>query len=208
MDNSDDKVDVTFKKDYVLDHIVILIFVLFLQIGLIIALGMFISYQAQSFVPKPIFFKTTANRQIIEPKPLDEAVVSAAAVLNLAVEAMRVSYSFNYHSMQNHLTKISRYFDKRGLDQFFEIMANDPNMKQVQVDKLIVSIQAVEAPRITKEGIIEGRYTWLIVFPVSISYKNSTVYRKQDIKISLYIWRAPETEAPIGLQITSINIEE
>ncbi len=206
MTDSTDTIDITFKKNYVKDHLSILIIIVLLQIGLITGLGGFIFYQLQSS-PKPIFFTVTEHKQVIAPVPLGEPDMNAAAILNWAVEAVRVSYSFNYHSIQNHFAKIYCYFDKRGLDWFFKTIANDFNMQQVASDKLIVSAQAREAPKIIKEGKIEGRYAWRIILPMAMRYENATIVRRQDVDIDIYIWRVPETEAPIGIQITNLSVE-
>ena len=204
-DNSE-MMAVTLKRDYVRDNVFILIIILLVQLGLIVALGGSILYQIQA-KPKPIFFQATAQQQIIAPMPLEQPALSSAAILNWSLEAVRTTYTFNYHNIQNHFNKIAPYFDKRGLAKFLEVIASDPNMMQVKPDALIVSVQAREAPKIIKEGKVEGRYAWRIILPISIRYENSSIIRRQDIDVDLYIWRVSETEAPIGVKITNFNIE-
>jgi len=198
--------EITLKNHYVRDHILLLTIILVLQICLSVSLGGFIVYHSLS-IPQPIIFQATANKQIIAAAPLDAPSMNSAAILNWAVEAVRVMYSFNYHSIEMHPARISPYFDKRGLDRFFTIMDEDPNLKLVKSDKLIVSIKAIEAPKIITEGKIDGRYAWRISLPMAIRYESALIARHQEIKIDLYVWRVPETEAPIGVKITNLNLE-
>ena len=200
-----ENISITVKKDYVKDHIYWASIVLFIQIGLITALGFFIFYQIQSF-PKPIFFPANEREQIIESTSLEQPGMSDAAVLNWVVEAIRVSYSFNYRSINNHINKIYTYFDKRGMSKFFQVISADTNMKQVKPDQLIVSIKAKEAPKIIKEGKIDDRHVWLVNFPVEIRYENVAILRRQTIDIDLYVWRVPDTESPFGIKITNFKV--
>lgn len=197
---------VTLNRDYVWDHILLLTLILVLQICLSVSLGWFVIYHSLSR-PQPIIFQATANKQIIAAVSLDAPGMDSAAILNWAVEAVRVMYSFNYHSIDRHSAKISPYFDKRGLDRFFTIMNEDPNLNLVKSDKLIVSIKAMEAPKIITEGKIDGRYAWRISLPMAIRYESASIARHQEIKVDLYVWRVPETEAPIGVKITNLNLE-
>lgn len=194
------------KTAYVQDKLYTLIIVLLLQLGLLTGLGGFIFYQLNT-VPKPIIFQATERKQVIRPLPLDDPAMSSAAVLNWVVEAIRVSYSFNYRSINNHIDKISPYFDNRGLTKFFEIVVSEPNMRLVKADKLIVSMHIKEAPKIVREGKINGRYAWRIALPIELRYENSIILKRQELDIDLYVWRVPETEAPIGIKITNFNIK-
>ena len=74
-------------------------------------------------------------------------------------------------------------------------------------DKLIVSVRAREAPKIIKEGIIEGRYAWRVLLPLATRYENAGVLRREDVDVDLYIWRVEETTAPIGIKITNFLVQ-
>jgi hypothetical protein len=199
-----DVVVMQLRTDYVQDKMFVFVVILLLQIGLVAALVGFIFYQINSF-PKPIFFQTTERKQIIKPTSLENPFLSPSAVLNWSVEAMRISYSFNYRSINNHLSKIFAYFDQRGIARFFEEINANNSMKQVKPDQLIVSVQIKEAPQIVNEGKIEGRYIWRVALPIEIHYKNAVILRRQEVNVDLYIWRVPETEAPIGIKITNFK---
>lgn len=201
-----DTIDVGLQKNYKADYATTIVILILMQIALLAALIFFTFYQVES-APRPVYFPAAANKQVIKPVPLDEPALNSAAILNWATEAVRVSFSFNYRSIQVHLAKVMPYFDQRGLDKFFSVIKADPNCSLVVADKLIVSIAVREAPKIVKEGKIENRYVWRVLLPMSIRYENATILRRADINIDMYIWRVPETESPIGIKITNLRVE-
>lgn len=203
--HNDETMIVNLRTNYVQDKMFNLTIVLLLQLGLIACLVLFILLQIAS-VPKAMFFQATERQQIIRPVSLDAPGMTSAEVLNWSVEAMRITFSFNYRSINYHIPKISPYFDERGMTKFFEMITSDQRMKQVKPDKLIVSMQIKEAPKIVKEGKIDDRYAWRVTMPIEARFENATILRRQELDIDLYIWRVPETASPIGIKITNFNM--
>lgn len=202
---SEPTITLPLKRHYLKDNLYLLLIIFLLQLILLAGLGCFAFYEILT-IPKPVYFQVNKENQIIEPIPLAKPNLTPAEILTWSVESMQTAFSFNYHNIKTHLNKISPFFDNRGVEKFFEILASDPNIGLVRQEKLVVSAKALEAPKLLQDGVIDNRYVWKISLPLEIRYENAHILRKRQGIIELYIWRMPNIEAAKGIKITNLMV--
>jgi intracellular multiplication protein IcmL len=179
--------------------------VIMLQIAVVVTLCVFI-YADWAKKPEPVYFNANEYNQIIKPVPLNSANLNHAAVLNWFTEAISTSFAFNYFNQEQKFAHLKRYYTESGLKKFRDAVANDPNLSGVEVEKLIVSMQVLEAPEVLQDGVVNGVYTWNIRLPIVIILQNQIKRQSMSVKIETIVVRVPEVVAPFGLLIDDFAI--
>ena len=57
------------------------------------------------------------------------------------------------------------------------------------------------APVIQSEGIVQGRYQWVVQLPMSLTYQAGAKTRTDNLLVTLVIVRVPRLESPNGVGI-------
>ena len=194
------------RQNYEKDYKSFLVTIVCLQIIFILLAVGFIYYQFK-LIPEPVFFLANKYEQITESTPLEQPSMSNAEVINWITEAMRKTFSFNYKNIETRLLEAKPYFDERGFNKFLEILKKDLNIENVIEKKLIVSGRALEPPRIVREGIVNGRYTWQVILPFIIRYENEINNNILKPQFNIYVWRELEYTVPVGISITNFEVK-
>ena len=198
--------DAGYRFDYIndyLDKISIIMFMQYLLIGLLI---FFIGLQIVSKEP-PAWFPMTKNLQLIRNTSLDKRALNDPVLLNWVTDAVMGAFHYNYRSVYRLPEILAEYFDDRAMKSFLQLLERDKFIKRVVPEQMIVSAEALSSPEIEEQGPYEDGYVWQVSIPIKIKFENRLNRLEQEVKLTLLVWRVPETDNPIGVRITSINRE-
>jgi len=184
--------------------LVIIVCLMVLVIGL---LGFFVYLQLNK-VPEPKFFRTTAANQLIKPTALDKAHFPENVILNWVTAIVTRGYSFNFSNMERIILSLESHFTRRGFDSYLDAIGKTGNRKWVVQEKLIASATPLEAPVITREGIVDGRYGWSVKLPLRVVYSGVNLSRVRRVIVKILVIRVKTTEdAPDGMKIFNLSAE-
>lgn len=198
--------DAGYKKDYIHDYLDKVNIVIFLQYFLIGLLLLFIVLKVVSKEP-PAYFPMTKNYQLISNTPLEQKSLTDPILLNWVTDAVMKAFHYNYRSVYRLPDILAEYFDDRAMQNFFTLLERDNYIKRVIPEQMIVSAEAISSPEIEEQQAYDDRYVWQVGLPIKIKFENRLTRLEQDVKLTLLVWRVPETDNPIGVRITNISRE-
>lgn len=122
---------------------------------------------------------------------------TAVQVLVFANEAAVSAYSYNFVTYQQNLQTASHYFTPKGWKDFQNALIKSGNLKAIIDKKMVVSAVAISSPVILDEGIINGKYTWVVQIPMLVNYQTAWESHTQKVIIKLNVVKIP---AYIGMR--------
>lgn len=185
-----------YYKDYKTVQWAIILF----QLGVIGCLGLLLVIQLITR-PPTIHFYENAKGQIITPQPLNTPGMSNSAINNWIIEGIMAGYHFNFKSIDQAVEHLYDYFTEPAVESFKESLQNFGIIDTVVRSKMIASGQALGAPEILNEGVINGRYSWQVRIPIQVvmaSQVNQTIMK---LDVELLVVRVPELVSPMGILI-------
>jgi len=166
-------------------------------IGLILTLIVYMN-NAQ---PSDRYFATTADGRIMQLQPLDRPNLDTPALMSWVATAAAEVMTFTYTDYQKRLQQASRHFTKVGWETFTTAMQKSRILDSVQAQSQLVSAQPKSAPVLMQEGILGGKYRWVIQMPLQVTYRNGQNTRSDTLQLNLVVERVPSLENPYGVGI-------
>lgn len=174
-----------------------LLLMIIVNLGLIGAIVYLITHK-----PVPQYFATSSDGRITPLYPLSEPVVTPPELLQWANQAAVAAYTYNFVNYRQELQVASEYFTPHGWTQFQEGLKATRNLETVIAKKFVVSATATGAPRVTDQGLLNGRYAWKVQLPLVATYENSSGERlQQPIVVNMIIMRVSTLNTPKGIAI-------
>lgn len=186
-----------FYRDGFRNMIRIVILQAIVIIALVLALGLYIT------TSKPLdrYFATTADGRILQMIPLDRANMNPSALMSWATQAVSETMTFGYHDYQRRLQQASRHFTRRGWESFASALQRAKIVESVTANQQVVTAEPRSAPTIENQGVINGKYRWLLRMPLRVTYKAGSQTRIDNLNIALVVERVPSLENPAGVGI-------
>jgi hypothetical protein len=193
------------RKHYVKDSRTLLS-VLLLMNAMIVATVGFIIIFLYSQEPSSVFFSINNNSQIISPIPVDKLSISQGAINNWVNEAVQTCFNFNYANYKIIPDKLKDYMIDKSIASYTEFFDKDENLRELEKNKIIVSVLARSAPTVDETIIIEGHLAQTITMEVEIIYSNAQYSKRVRKKLAFLVLRVPEIEQPLGVIIYRFEI--
>jgi len=166
-------------------------------VGLILALIVYINNSK----PQDRYFATTADGRIMQLQPLNLPNLDTPALLSWVATAASDTMSFSYLNYQKELQDASKHFTKTGWESFTGAMQKAHILDGVQAQQQIVTAAPRQAPIIVQQGVLNGRYRWLVKMPLTVKYQSGKDSRTDQWQLQLVIERVPSLENPSGVGI-------
>ncbi len=132
-------------------------------------------------------------------KSLDQPLVTSDYIKTWSSEAVLKTFNYDYTNYKKNLESASHYFIPEGWKDFMTALKTSGNIDAVVTKKLTLSASFNNEPTIIKQGVENGRYTWHIKIPTTITYSGKTISNKQSSIVNLLIIRTNETSSGIGI---------
>lgn len=198
---------VTLRNDFYRDNYRRLMSICLLMTLIIGGLIGFIYFQ-RATAPKPTYFATNADGSLITMVPLNQPNLSTNALLAWAAEAATGVFNYDFVHYREDLQRIQEFFTPAGYQQMLTALKESGNLDAVKTKKLVASAVPTGSPVITKEGLINNRYTWEMQIPMAVSYQSGTELIPQKIVITMLVTRLPTTESAKGIGIAQFIVRE
>lgn len=168
---------------------------------IIIALIITIGVQAAGTKSQDRYFATTADGRIMQLVSMDKPNMSTAALMSWVAQASSEVMTFGYHDYQRRLQQSAKYFTRSGWESFTNAMQKSRVLEAVEAQQQVVSAAPASAPVMVEQGVLNGRYRWIIKMPLNVTYRGDKLARVDKLELNLVIERVPSLENPYGVGI-------
>lgn len=151
--------------------------------------------------PENRYFATTEDGRLIPMVSLSEPNMSAPALMSWVAQASSEVMTFGFNDYRRRLQEASRNFTRRGWQSFTEALQRSRIIEQVEANQQIVTAIPTGAPILKSEGLVAGRYQWIIEMPMIVTYQSGSKERTDRMIVTLVVVRVPRLESPNGVGI-------
>jgi intracellular multiplication protein IcmL len=139
---------------------------------------------------------------------LDEPVLDRAQVTNLAASCLMRSLTFNYRHYRQELDQASHCYTTKGWEAFItEISREGGVLKKVVSGNMIATANLREAAILTDQGMLNGRYAWMIQVPLVLTVEKEGAGGTDVWLAEVRVVRVPQTENIDGAAVDSVVIQ-
>lgn len=118
-----------------------------LILGFVItAIVMLQTYYVLTYKPPVKYIPVYEDSTIIDPIPLDKPYKSEAEMRQWLADASKDIFSYDYLNVDNHGSKIKKYFTEKGYNDFMEQFQNSPDIPRVKNKKMEVISSSIGSP--------------------------------------------------------------
>ena len=173
----------------------------------------FIFYQYKTR-PTPKYFATTEDGKILVLDELSAQSKTDNELFAWAKEAAIASFTYDFRNWRTEIQAAKIYYTPAGHRQLLKAITESRNLTAVKKKKLATFVEMSSTkPKIIDQGVQQstGRYTWIIEFPMRVTYLNSnhpTDTIVQNLTMKMTISRVPIWDSSIGIGINSIVVRE
>lgn len=128
-----------------------------------------------TFTPPHKYIATTTDFKVLTSPPLNEEYLGEGDVIQVATNAMRGAYNYDYINYQDQITSAQKWFTIVGWNAFLAELQESGALDSVKLRKQVVSLNIMEAPFIKEKGLVNGIHSWVVEFPrVQVTYYGQT----------------------------------
>jgi intracellular multiplication protein IcmL len=157
--------------------------------------------------PPPVFFPATNQGQLLIETALNKPNLNENEILNWAAQAMMEVNTFNFVNYETVILKNKKYFTTEGYESYQNELKETKILERMLEKKLVLTAVPTDAPQITKEGELAGRYLWKVKVPMEFRFRSVKTVMTNPGTITLLIMRVPTIQSPTGIAILKIDVE-
>lgn len=146
----------------------------------------------------------TPDGRLIPLTPLDEPVMSDAALKNWAVSAVTEAFTLGHHDWRLRLSSIREHFTDSGYQSFLKGLDDSLFLERLRKNLQVASAAARGAPVITDTRVIDGRVGWSIEFPIVVTFAAGRRRIAQELVAQVLIMRVPLSDRVRGIGIEQL----
>ena len=155
--------------------------------------------------PKPCYFAATPDLRLAPMVPLDQPLLTQEGLLTWASNAIAGAMSLNFLEWREKLESIRPHFEDEAFKSFLASLQSSGVLDMIRDKRLSASAVATRAPVIIASGLVSGKTTWKIQFPLIVSYESSQgVESTQKLLATVLVCRASTAKTPRGVVIQQV----
>ncbi len=151
--------------------------------------------------PENRYFATTEDGRLVPMEPLSEPNLSAPALMSWVAQASTEVMTFGFNDYRRRLQESSRNFTRRGWESFTQALQKARIIEMVEANQQVVTAAPRGAPILESEGLVAGRYQWVIQLPLVLTYQSGARTKSDSLLVTVVIVRVPRLESPNGVGI-------
>ena len=151
--------------------------------------------------PQNYYFATTEDGRLIPMVPLSQPNLSTPSLMSWTAQATTEVMTFGFNDYRRRLQESSRNFTKRGWESFTQALQRSRMIEMVDVNQQIVTAAPKGAPVLESEGLVAGRYQWVVQIPLILTYMSGSKTYNKSLLVTVVIVRVPRLESPNGVGI-------
>ena len=173
------------------------------QIVIIFMLVAAIFYVINVHQPEDRYFATTEDGRVIPMIALNQPNLSTAALTSWVAQASTEIMTFGHNDYRRRLQEASSFFTRQGWQSFTKALEEASFIETVTANKQVISAAPRGAPIVLQEGIVNGRYQWIVQFPLSLTFESGSKKNNRNIIVTAEVVRVSRLESPNGVGFNS-----
>ena len=158
--------------------------------------------------PTPRYFAATPDLRLAPLIPLDKPVLTQQGLLNWVTETISNAVSLDFLEWREKLTRSREHFEEEAFKSFVASLNSSGVLDMIRDKRLSVSAAVTRAPVIIASGLVGGKATWKIEFPLVVSYESSQgVESTQNLMATVLVCRASTVTSPRGVVIQQVVLK-
>jgi intracellular multiplication protein IcmL len=158
--------------------------------------------------PTPRYFAATPDLRLAPLVPLDKPVLTQQGLLNWVSETITNAVSLDFLEWRDKLSRVREHFEDEAFKSFLASLQSSGILDMIKDKRLSVSAVVTRAPVIIASGLINGKATWKIEFPLVVSYESSQgVESTQRLMATVLVCRAATVTTPRGVVIQQVVLK-
>jgi intracellular multiplication protein IcmL len=151
--------------------------------------------------PENRYFATTEDGRLIPMVALNEPNLSTPALMSWVAQACTEVMTFGFNDYRRRLQEASRNFTRRGWESFTQALQRSRIIEMVETNQQVVTAAPQGAPILESEGLVNGRYQWVVQLPLVVTYQSGARTKSDNLLVSVVVVRVPRLESPNGVGI-------
>ena len=158
--------------------------------------------------PKPQYFAATPDLRLAPMVPLDQPLLTQNGLLRWVSDTITGAMSLNFLEWREKLESIRPHFDDAAYKSFLASLQSSGVLDMIRDKRLSASAVATRAPVIIASGLVGGKATWKVEFPLIVSYESSQgVESTQKLLATVLVCRASTAKTPRGVVIQQVVLK-
>ncbi len=116
--------------------------------------------------------------------------------------------NYNYVNYQASQQVASHYFTPEAWQTYQDTLEKSGNLKEAVANDMIITAVPSAAPNITQQGVADGRYTWHVQLPMSMTYQNQTNGTNSSAVINMIVARTNSVTNKSGVAIQQFVVND
>lgn len=155
----------------------------------------------QTHQPENRYFATTEDGRLVPMVALSEPNLSTPALMSWVAQATTEVMTFGFNDYKRRLQEASRNFTSRGWESFTQALQRSRIIEMVETNQQVLTAAPAGAPVLQSEGLVLGRYQWVVQVPMILTYQAGAKTRSDNLLVTLVVVRVPRLESPSGVGI-------
>lgn len=151
--------------------------------------------------PENRYFATTEDGRLVPMIALNEPNLSTPALMSWVAQAATEVMTFGFSDYRRRLQEASRNFTRRGWESFTQALQKSRIIEMVNDNQQVVTAAPQSAPILKSEGVVGGRYQWVVQLPLVLTYQSGSRTRSDSLIVTFVVVRVPRLESPNGVGI-------
>lgn len=151
--------------------------------------------------PQDRYFATTEDGRLIPMVALNEPNLSTPALMSWVAQASTEVMTFGFNDYRRRLQESSRNFTRKGWESFTSALQKSRIIEMVEASQQVVTAAPAGAPILESEGLVAGRYQWIIQLPLVLTYQSGSLTKSDNLLVTVVVVRVPRLESPNGVGI-------
>ncbi len=146
----------------------------------------------------------TPDGRLIRLTPLDEPMMSDAALKTWTVSAVTEAFTLGHHDWRLRLAAVRDRFTDRGYDSFVKGLEDSLFLARIRDNHQVSSAVATGAPVIVHARRLRGRLAWTVEFPILVTFAAGSRRLDQELVARALVVRVPLSERPAGIGVAQL----
>ena len=151
--------------------------------------------------PENRYFATTEDGRLVPLIPLNQPNLSTPALMSWVAQASTEVMTFGFNDYRRRLQEASRNFTRKGWESFTSALQQSRIVEMMEANQQIVTAVPRGAPILQSEGLVNGRYQWVIQLPLVLTYQSGAKTQRINQLVTIVVVRVPRLESPNGVGI-------
>lgn len=146
----------------------------------------------------------TPDGRLIRLTPLDEPMMSDAALKTWTVSAVTEAFTLGHHDYRMRLAAVRDRFTDAGWDGFVQGLEDSLFLDRIRDNHQVSSAVATGAPLIVQARRLRGRLAWTVEFPLLVTFAAGPKRLDRELVARVLVVRVPLSERASGMGIAQL----